>query len=318
MVVCTRKLIKDVIYDYAVAFCKRLQRCFEPGCSAFATDIDIPFASYEETLSAMTEQVRHFLGLAAVTMLQEKNLTWKTGVFDSGGNSGVEELVEEIVDNRSTVVVTSTGDVQRVVDLACLRIQRSDDSRIFAHLGKVRGRKVLPQCALPGTKIKDGELPSYTLAPLLSDGELQMFSGALNYGVETREADWQWSKRFGLFTKYTRHIQHATVVDALCRPDHMPLTTYMPNLKALSTLTGPVFQQGQSRLEGLEPFLTYGSPAGPYISTWMTPREYDFWRLPSNQQSLSKWLQNLPIEAALAQAEAEWGGTDFCGNSSYI
>jgi len=343
-----RRLVRDLIFEYAVAFCRCLQEHI-----GTVTDCDMSHTSYDDVILSVSDCVRVFLGMAACAILEEQQhvARWTNGVFDRESRSSMDRLAEEVSDSRSCVIVTPDGEVQRLVALACVRIERSDDRRIFVHLGKVttdeseserdgsqEGKwRVIPWCALPGTKMKDGEQVSGIFSRLITDAELQMFGTSLRFEMETKDVEWQWSKRYGIFTKYIRNVQHCQM-PAEELQEELPLTVKIPCLetfpssnyeKSFMMKSEPVgMLKSKSLGLGLglagatimdsDVMLSLGNPRGPYISAWMTPQNFEVMRKPSSEPALQRWLDSLPIERVLSETMTDWGVANIAGNASYV
>jgi len=343
-----RRFVRDLVWEYAVSFCRCLRQY-----NANATDVQVSHTSYDDVMLFLHEPVRVFLGIAACAMLEESvnKGNWSGGflpaidtVLPTGmGESppAIADLVKEVNDSRSLVVVTPSGEVQRLVVLACVRIERND-KRIFVHLGKVSDEdyNIKASCALPGMKMKDGEQVASIYAKLVNDAELQSFAGLLYPEMETKDVEWQYSRRYGVFTKYIRYVKHCSICDENLS-DHLPLTVAIPSMKdrvgsmrssdrsrpaagwmnrsgSSGRSSGDIKTRSAKTSAITDVVLTLGHPKGPYVSGWVLPQDFEVLRKPSNEASLQRWLDTLPIQAVLSETSADWGLANFAGNASYV
>merc|ERR1712194_890311 len=92
-----------------------------------------------------------------------------------GSNRGAARKMEdEIRDGTSTLIVSATGKVERIVKIVAVRVSRLNGD-IFARVGECAEDDVLPYCALPGLKAAAGGTSQTALDKVIS-GELGSIS----------------------------------------------------------------------------------------------------------------------------------------------
>merc|ERR1712108_7967 len=112
-------LIRSITKDYAGQFYARIISAVPPVAD-WPNDVVVPFAQHSDIVQSMNIELRTIMGLAAL---------------ERSGSHCTSALIEEVRNGKSTVIQTGTGEVERVVSLATLRIERFDGCS-FVSLGK--------------------------------------------------------------------------------------------------------------------------------------------------------------------------------------
>jgi len=320
----TRRLIKDIICEYAQHFCKQLLKYTEQSVDGsmpfeMPDDVNVSQRFNDDIFLSMQHPVQTITGLAAISILKEQERPDRLHYAMHASSAKALEksfdvLVEEVHSHKSVLVTSPTGEVQRLACVACLRIRRSEDSCIFVEVGKVRNNKFVPGCELLGTLMTElhgaGGSAMAALTPLVTGGKLAAFDGVLRFEGIQYEVESSESKKHGVPTKYIKHIQEA-MLD--CPADkQLPFTvrlTEIPNRRAskrdLISVTGSTDNQSMRELSGqpkAQMHLSYGHQDGPFVGTWMTPEDFEYWRQPARSGALVKWLEKFHLEEALQGA----------------
>lgn len=112
------------------------------------------------------------------------------------------ELETEVRSGKSAVILNPELSPEMVALVVAFRMMRQD-GRLLTEVGKVEKGMLLPQCQLPGIKVKDGELPQMAAQRLLS-GKMAWFAGDVELGPGERSTVSKKSATFGLNTTYWR------------------------------------------------------------------------------------------------------------------
>merc|ERR1712113_193315 len=113
----------------------------------------------------------------------------------------------EVGDGKCDLVMDSGSRVLRVVSVVVFQLERYDQ-KVLVQIGKYTGTDVTPACALPGTKVRAGELPRDALQRLL-DRQFTLFQPAVVVERPEVAIEVKVSKAYGVNTKYVRTIFHA-------------------------------------------------------------------------------------------------------------
>merc|ERR1712176_1194450 len=103
------------------------------------------------------------------------------------------------------------GQLERIVAVVAIQLERPDDGRILAQVGKWEdGKGAKPSCMLPGLKRGRGELPHKTVQQLL-DADLSPWMKGVRMGDSEDDTWVMESASFGIRTKYLRTVHSATL-----------------------------------------------------------------------------------------------------------
>merc|ERR1712176_1467394 len=97
-----------------------------PPHAIWPNDLHVPLADFGDLVGALTEDMQEVIGMDAL-----KAYKWKKGMAQNGH----QNLRNEIKKGKSLVILTGAGEVERVVSVVALRVERPDD-HIFVQLAK--------------------------------------------------------------------------------------------------------------------------------------------------------------------------------------
>jgi len=191
--------------------------------------------------------------------------------------------------------------IERVVQVACLNLQRQD-GRILFVIGRWEDAgRIVPVGKLPGTKIRDGESPADAIHRLLEIELVAISRERVKLEKKTsRDVFVDKSRRYGQLTKYLRVVHHGTLnADAPVGLRGRRLAARAPQEVAL----GEVSTSDRSSivipdcdvvvLEGAD-----GRAETAY--SWILPQDFEQFTGPQAQvdSALQRWLSLLQSERA--------------------
>jgi len=126
----------------------------------------------------------------------------KRGLFALVTGQRVDKLEDEVREGTSTLVASVDGEVERIVSLVVVRVERGDGT--LARLGKWQNQRVAVNCTLPGTKLHGGEVTESGTDRVLT-GELSPYIlGGFRITGNNRDVKSKASRNYGISTKYLR------------------------------------------------------------------------------------------------------------------
>jgi hypothetical protein len=253
--------------------------------------LHIPYASFDHVLVAMDPCAQVFFGLVAIEILKTKSQSWSSHfALKEGKGLTISKLETEVRNRTCVLVVTETGEIERVTSLVTLRIEDAE-GRVFAQIANLRDGEVTPCCMLPGSKLRDGELCIDAIERLLSC-ELLPFRNADIIGCLGVEEEWRHSRSYGLNTKYLRNVFKASL-------------NIKPELESVKHVHGP------AQPTGLRKYFLSGSSCGPmapsfevqvltdgkefYLAAWLMPKELEHFLSPAGEHDLVQWVSHVIV-----------------------
>lgn len=234
-------------------------------------------------------------------------------------------LLAEEVQDGATVILNNAGQLERLVPVAALEVDRSD-GRVLVHIGYQDGDRLQATCKLPQKTIVGEESATDTLWSLVSE-MLPPVEHCLSVRCsDTQVVDGQWD-RSGLSTKHVRTVFHAHLTDPAvieqmkCRS----IGRTRPVSKA-SSVASWISGEATRGIRGTRTFETsnnrkyFGrenpierdlcsadvcsimSDSGNNLFTWLYREEFDVLTRPEHQ----RFLQSLIFSV---QADSEWMAT---------
>jgi hypothetical protein len=199
--------------SYARSFTERVNTAVPPSVASWPNDVHVPNSAYEDIVGSLPLAAKSHLGMLAMAMLKDKKQRDVWGTFgDLGGltrKPNFDKLQEEVQNGTSTMIMTPTGQVLRVVTLVAVRLTREDD-RMLVQLGnKKRAAQVKAEVALIASKVRSGEVPHTTLERIIG-GSCKPFSG-MQFHNSKKEESIKDSTSHGVDTKYVKHVYNASI-----------------------------------------------------------------------------------------------------------
>jgi len=283
-------LLQELAWEYTQQFHRQLILSAEV-CAKKPDDIDLGMATFPEVVFMAQSLVRIFMSLTAFSMLKQSMLR---KVSFLGKVRTLTKLEMEVKEQKCTLVVANNGEVQRVTAVACVQLARPD-GRIWVQLGKFRDGVIFPTCALPGLKMQDGADVAEML-DMVRKGELCFMSSSMQMGRVEKSIDSKFSPTYGIYTKYIRHVQHASIEEDAANDSLSVLHGVQKSVsqrsvafgKKLSTMSRIVATK--TSCEELELFLNTDDNS-TFLSCWMALDEFDFLKSTAGNSSLEKLVR---------------------------
>jgi len=193
-----RHTIRKVVQQYGEVFCKRLKKSAPPDGS-FPSDLEGP--SYEDIVTAMEKELQIEIGTDAMKRFARK-------LWDSPAS---QKLKEEVLKGKSTVMISASGEIHRVVLVVAVRVENSF-GQILTQVGVYDKEKqaIVKEVQLPGQKQERSQDAVESAVQCLKQK-----TGTLADHVEivstAREVEYKQSKEYGVRTKYIRTVCRAVV-----------------------------------------------------------------------------------------------------------
>lgn len=280
------RLIQEITLEYAQQFLRCVHSA-RPPTAAWPTDVTIPFTEFGDILLSMKPAGQVAVGLISLENAQ-KSLLAKLS------HENYEELKQEVLAHKSTLLLNSAEHLERVAAVTTLRVRRSD-GRLFLQLGKLDGSRVVASCQLPGAKPEADETPAETARRILNT-KLTPLAECVELEECSREVQWRESKKYRMRTKYIRTVCNAMVVMPFSIPGYRAATRvnsggwyHIVSVASASTLCKRdvfIIQSDPENAEKVSMFV------------WATEEEFSMLQRPESEQFLSTWLQSLVGESA--------------------
>eukprot|EP00403_Amphidinium_massartii_P004537 CAMPEP_0178375138 /NCGR_PEP_ID=MMETSP0689_2-20121128/2733_1 /TAXON_ID=160604 /ORGANISM="Amphidinium massartii, Strain CS-259" /LENGTH=937 /DNA_ID=CAMNT_0019995121 /DNA_START=1 /DNA_END=2811 /DNA_ORIENTATION=- len=335
-------LLQELAWEYTQQFHRRMSM-MATQAGADMDDMQLGSATYEDVVLMTQDVVRIFLSLVCVSMLKSsshKALTLKKSWSLITGERlhSIAQLEKEVREKKCTLTVTEGGRVQRVTAVAVVQVTRPN-GRIWVQLAKIRENEVSTNVALPGMKMQDGgdlsEAFEYVKARQLS-----FMADHISPTNVLKKVKSDWSDSYGIYTKYIRHIQQATIDDQHLEPQDGSLLrmvvdgirtqsqvssvqsgarpgipTWAPSISltseaksAASTNSNshaftPVTSSGKS-VSGMvdEIYFTTDGDKTVFVSAWLSMEEFDYMASPSGSALLRRWFEKPYVDQGLREA----------------
>lgn len=180
--------IRHIARMYAIVFHDRAV------CVLGARDLPSPNTDFGEIVFGMPMDVRRFIAGVALEEI----------CVDATSSA----LAEEVDKGQSVIVQSGTGEVERVVALAVLQLERPDGRRLV-RLGVFNADgEPEPSGKLPGGKMGEAEQPRDVIERIV-DKEFVAIRSLLCLTDVSREVHWERSRQHNVRSKYVRIVQHA-------------------------------------------------------------------------------------------------------------
>lgn len=193
--------------DYGRVFAERVVSS-RPPHFPWPDDLMVPFTEYGDVVVALPPQLHVLIGSVALDHCKSSRMRlWHN-------TQAHNDLRQEVEDGRSIVILSHAGEMERVVALVVMHIDRGD-GRVFVQLAKWENSQVVPDMQLPAAKCRRNESSDEAFQRLLVTKLAMMAEGIEVMRVE-RESAKQHSARFGMCTHYMRKVFFARFSGALC------------------------------------------------------------------------------------------------------
>jgi len=201
----TRQGIRHVVQQYAEVYHKRITAARPPDRS-YPTDLEVPLTGFEDIIMSMDKESQIAVGLVAM-----KHCKQNFHFGDAAG--GHQKLRSEVEKGKSTVMMSSSGEVLRIVNLATLKVANGR-GQVLAQIGVFDADKeeagIKTECQLPGLK-QDRQEEAEEAAQRCIMEKLPALAHVIEVEGTTRLIEYKPSKEFGVRTKYVKTVCTATI-----------------------------------------------------------------------------------------------------------
>jgi hypothetical protein len=321
-------ILRMVTAEYCEQFYKRTVSA-KPPESTWPSDVQVPYTDYGDIVVSMSHDTQLVIGLQGIRKLMQKN--WATSLWQaehgkeerqgSGAEkkvnlSGAEKLRAEVNSGKSTVMVTGAGEVERVVSVVALTIQR-EDGCVLVQLGKKEMGAVKPTCQMPGGKQERAELTGDAMKRLFK--RLEPVTGQVQVVRTERQVEFKKSKEYGVQTKYLRTVCTMKLRGNLPSGLHECVSAADYKNKSDGTDASPHIRHSLgpglrlSPLHGLldKPVYAVNEAGNARIAfyAWLTPGEFEALNKSTTGESfVASWLK------ALREADEQFGEVRSVGS----
>merc|ERR1719284_398355 len=196
------RLIKDISVEYSRKYHQRVISA-RPPKRDWPSDLRVPQSSFAEIVASMSRVMRVAIGMEAIQSVERRSTAMKWSVST--------KLKAEVQDGSCTVLLNSGGQLERMITVAALELERAD-GRILVQGGFQEEGAIKAACRLPQEQVRAGQEANDVLDMIVSD-QLSPFEGSfmVRY-VETGQSMEQ-PRRSEVQTRYLRTVFHAILTD---------------------------------------------------------------------------------------------------------
>jgi len=275
------KVLGRINCHYAKSFLARLISAVPPEVP-WPNDLSVPFTEYDEIVCSMDVEMRSFIGMVSFEMYQQTTWFWD--------NKSVEQLKEEVLTGRCTLLVSNVGKVFRVVAVTALRITNAE-GHILVQVGRWEHGRAVPKVALPGTKQRTGETPAQAAKRIVDTDLKAIIGNGMEWGLAETNLEWRESEQYRLRTKYIR-----TVHDAKLEVVPAPVSLARVN-NVCGALEGAALPCEVSIFEAV-------TPSGVGLYAWLPPSGFSSVQSPAGSNLLATCLARLNEDDFVLMAPA--------------
>jgi len=287
-------LVSYVTRFYGRAYHFRLIAAKPPYCS-WPNDLRVPNTEASDLMSAD-------VGLGLL------NSEISKGTLNHVSQSDLEELIDEIKAEKSAVQLSPEGDLERIVAVVAVRLQRQDNLILVEIGSQEKGERRKSNCKLPGGKRGRGELPAVAYDRIIEQSLLPFADGMEVITIE-EEIVRRPSENYGIVTKYLKSVHYAKfkydyVMPQLqtAKPPKLGSTqrthtssASRPSRFQAQILMSPSLREGMDELLSQEVLVVESNNKIRFM-TWMQPDMFDF--LSSSSEAnviLQDWVTALDV-----------------------
>jgi len=296
------RMVRDIALDYSKLYHSRIVSA-SPSGNMSLTDLEVPFTGWDDLVVTMGKEHQVRIGLVA---LDHINAQIDSGFFRRRTiPSGLAKLKQEVIRGKSCLLINAAGEVERVVSVVALRIERQSPEGTFVlvQLGKHSDGSMLPSCQLPGAKQESGESIERTINRILTS-KLGPFYGHIEMESKDRQVECKPSPEYRVQTKYLRKVCTARLSSDV----EATILEYKPAaLAAFKRSVSGFSSESSSRASAAAPKLLQARPqllkrevlciddqAGDQVYfAWLLSHEFDSLSSPGNEDQLAAWLSSL-------------------------
>lgn len=280
------RLLREITFEYCKQFHTRITSAKPPN-APWPNDLDVPFTEYGHIVVSMDQGMQLSIGLDAIDNAGA-SWNWHRGRKEMG----LEKLKKELEAGKSTVTVNGNGDVERIVLVVAIRLER-EDGYIFTQLAKKEDSEIVANCQFPGGKQEYGELTGDAVQRIL--WRLGLTESDITIKDMHRTSEWKDSAEYGVRTKYLRTLCHAELLTDIgaskmtrCRTTSSQTRN---SLRSSAASKAPNF-----RLANRELYLLCEKKK-TLMYAWLTLAEFDLLKTAGGETMLLEWLADSSMSA---------------------
>lgn len=279
-----------VVSDYARTFHRMLETC--PSRGPFLSDLPMECCEFSNILLSMNDESQYLIGQTSLHTLSHSFLHQ---VFASQQDT-LDELQQELQDGQCVLMLSSKGEVERLVAVTALQIERQD-GRWLVELGKCddlqSGSNVEVTLVLPGTKQLQRETPMQASHRII-DSKIPSSYRLLNFMSVDSQFEKKFSAKKRLSTKYIRTVMLYSVA---LEADPLEMHAQKVSLPAPRVHRKSASRKTSWPTSWSVFFTTSENKATAY--TWMFPDEFSQLSLNSHELQWGDKLLTALTEATL-------------------
>jgi len=205
------------ILELTLQYGRQFHRCVvsgKPPHSVWPDDLHVPYTEWPDVVSKMDSTLRTTIGLDALSVMNPPPVL-------AGWASSKDELKQEVMDGRSTVLLNTEGDAERVVSVTALHID-GEHNEFLVQLAKWDGQPDSPIRAvveLPGSAQEMNEFPHEAAQRVLRT-HFFVDPDLVHLSSSSREVFCKESPRYKVQTKYLKTTFRVRLNAALTIPSY--------------------------------------------------------------------------------------------------
>lgn len=281
------RIISDVTREYCRQFHKCVIHARPPN--PWPDDLSVPSTDCADIIHSMPAAVKTVIGLHVLDRVTPPSLSFGRRAF------ALDQLREEVIDGRSTVLFNTKRQAERVVAVTALRIDNGD--LFLAQLAKwdgCSGSPVRVVVELPGSAQKAKEVPTETAERILRTKFWADPSFALVTGME-RSVTYKESPLYRVKTKYLRAVLRLNLGHPLRIPAYRSKDAFPSTATSLETSLSE-FLDSDHRVREVHAVKQDGKLI---FYTWVSDNEFDRLRKVEAEALIVKWVHSLDMDASM-------------------
>lgn len=284
--------VRDVTVEYGRHYYAAILQA-RPPKGSWPNDISVPLTEFSDIVLMMDAGFRRLVSLVALR--RRRGSLWSRNYFHSSTGQSMTELEDEVRSGRCAVAVNSAGELERVVTVADLRLER--EGNILVQLAQLQDEQLLPVCRLPISELRRGENQGDAVNRVLYE---LLGPQAENVRPERTWRHWALQDA-GVIRTRCLHITHvASVLGYLETP--RPSFREVSIMNTLYAGDDAALSEAMLVQHRLQVISCNGS-VGLY--TWMPPASFEHLSSPAGAEDLRRRLSRISGSSVAALATLE-------------
>lgn len=236
------------ILELTLQYGRQYHKCVvsaKPPNAAWPDDLSVPFTDWPSIVCAMDSSIKTTIGLDAITSMNPPP------VLTGGWAFSKEQLKQEVMDGRSTVLLNTEGDPERVVSVTTLHVV-GEGGQFLAQLGKWDGHHGSPIRAvveLPGSAQQMNEFPHEAAQRILSR-KFHADPALVQLISSHREVSYKESPLYKVQTKYIKTVFRVRLGGPLRIPGYRSLQSSGGNRESTESVRFSARKRNSKASEG--------------------------------------------------------------------